>query len=205
MQDWGLKRMNRVKTWAHGRPSQARERGATLVEAAIVFPILILIVMAILEIGMVFKDYLSVSAFSREGARIAALAGRDDAADCAVLVGVASLATQRDLERISSIQIYKASEGTGTQGATNTWTYNGGDASECHVPAEIGDGWDPGAIAYPPGSRKTTVGPVPLDLIGVRVMLTRSWITQFPPFNGPPFTIDESTITRLEPEAFFQP
>jgi len=31
-------------------------RGATLVEAAMVFPILILLVMATLEIGLVFKD-----------------------------------------------------------------------------------------------------------------------------------------------------
>jgi hypothetical protein len=31
--------------------------------------------------------------------------------------------------------------------------------------------------------------------------MTRDWVTGFPPFRGS-FTIDESTITRLEPQAF---
>ena len=35
----------------------------------------------------------------------------------------------------------------------------------------------------------------------VRVIMTRSWLTNFPPFTGS-FTIDESTITRVEPEVF---
>ena len=62
-----------------------RERGATLVEAALAFPILILVIISILELGMAFKDYLTVSYLSREAARIGALAGDDPYADCALL------------------------------------------------------------------------------------------------------------------------
>lgn len=81
------------------------------------------------------------------------------------------------------------------------WTYTGGDPDSCELPIDPTDSWSHGAIAYTPGSRQTTVGSTPLDIIGVRITLDRSWVTGFPPFRGS-FTIDESTITRLEPEAF---
>ena len=35
-----------------------------------------------------------------------------------------------------------------------------------------------------------------------RGRLDRDWVTGFPPFNGPTMTVDESTITRLEPKVF---
>jgi len=35
----------------------------------------------------------------------------------------------------------------------------------------------------------------------VRVIMTRSWVTGFPPFRGT-FQVDETTLTRLEPKAF---
>ena len=164
---------------------------------------MILVVMATIEIGLAFKDFLTVGALSREGARVAALAGRDSKADCAVLIGLGTLATSSDLDKIDNVEIYKAAEGTGAQGVTNLWTYNSGeDPSQCNIPAELNDGWSPaGAINYPPGGRNTTVGSTPLDIIGVRVTMTRSWVTGFPPFRGV-FTLDETTITRVEPEAF---
>jgi hypothetical protein len=186
-------------------------RGSSLIEAALVFPILILIIIGTVEIGLAFKDYLAVSAMSREGARIAALAGQDLEADCAVLEGIASITTQSDLIRIANVQIYKAAEGTGAQGATDRWVYNGGDPMECDgaTPNGVPDGWTLQAAGWPPGGgRQITVptqpGSPPLDIVGVRVQLNRSWFTGFPPFRGS-FTIDESTITRMEPGAFEQP
>ena len=55
---------------------------------------------------------------------------------------------------------------------------------------------------WPSADRKTTFGTSSqLDIIGVRVAVTHNWITGFPPFRGS-FWVDESTITRMEPEAF---
>jgi len=179
-----------------------RERGASLVEASLVFPILILIVMGTLEIGLAFKDYLTVSYISREGARLGALAGDDPEADCAILEGIGNLATSKDLDRIDEIQIFKADEGSGAQGLTNVATYNPGkDPTICNVPSTVLDGWTISPVAWTPTSRQTTVGTDTLDIIGVRVILTRSWVTGFPPFRGTS-VIDESTLTRLEPQAF---
>jgi len=179
-----------------------RERGATLVEASLVFPILILIVMGTLEIGLAFKDYLTVSYISREGARLGALAGDDPDADCTILRGIGGLATQGDLTRIDEIQIYKADPGTGAQGLTNIATYNPGkDPEICNVPSTALDGWTINPVNWSPTSRQTTVGTDELDIIGVRVLLTREWVTGFPPFRGTA-QIDEATLTRLEPQAF---
>jgi Flp pilus assembly protein TadG len=167
-----------------------------------VFPILILIVMGTLEIGLAFKDYLTVSYISREGARLGALAGDDPQADCAILRGIGGLATSKDLERITEIQIFKADEGTGAQGLTNVATYIPGEDPEiCNVPSTPTDGWTVNPINWSPTSRQTTVGTDNLDIIGVRVILTREWVTDFPPFRGS-FQVDETTLTRLEPKAF---
>lgn len=182
-----------------------RDRGATLVEAALVFPILMLIVVGILELGMAFKDFLTVSYLSREGARIGALAGNDDIADCAILTGIGDLATAKDLDRITEIQIFKAAEGTGAAVLTNTAHYVvGRDPSICSVPSNPAvDAWTFEApIEWAPTSRQVKVGVNDLDIIGVRILLDRDWVTGFPPFNGPTMTVDESTITRLEPKVF---
>jgi Flp pilus assembly protein TadG len=174
-----------------------------LVEAAMVLPILILVIVAILELGLAFKDYLTVSYLSREGARIGALAGNDPEADCAILRGLGEIVTAGDLARINTVEIYKADNSTGAQGVTNTATYQvGNDPTLCSVPSQPSDGWSVNSSAYPPLGRNVTVGTTSqLDIIGVRIVLDRSWITNFPPFTGS-FQVNETTITRLEPGVF---
>ena len=177
-----------------------RQRGATIIEAALVFPLLILIIMGILEIGLAFKDYLTVSYISREAARVGALAGDDPDADCSILKGIGTVATADDLARISSIQIFKA-DVNGTQGVTNYAVFEGGDPSLCNVPAQPADTWEINPIGWAPSSRQTAVGANDLDIIGVRIIMTHDWVTNFAPFRGS-ITIDETTITRLEPKVF---
>lgn len=201
MERLDVKAVKRIRGILEGTGAR-RERGATLVEASLVFPILILVIVGVLEIGLAFKDYLTVSYISREGARLGALAGDDPEADCAILRGIGGLATTGDLNRITEIQIFKADEGTGAQGVTNTATYTlGKDPEICNVPATPLDGWTINPINWSPTSRQTTVGSDPLDIIGVRVIMTRDWVTGFPPFRGS-FQIDETTLTRMEPKAF---
>ncbi|HWB88862.1 MAG TPA: TadE/TadG family type IV pilus assembly protein [Acidimicrobiia bacterium] len=184
------------------RTSRDKERGATLVEAAVIMPLLLLVVISIMEYGLAFKDYLTVSYLSREGARIGALAGDDLTADCAVLTGLGELISPSDLARLDYIEIYEADQNTGAQGATNRAVFNvGNDPTVCNVPATALDGWTISPVGWPPSSRNTAVGTNPLDIVGVRVVLTRSWITGFGPFSGTA-TVDEFTITRLEPEVF---
>lgn len=53
------------------------EKGQSLVEFAILIPVLILILMAIIEFGFMFNAYITISNASREGARLGSLGGTD--------------------------------------------------------------------------------------------------------------------------------
>lgn len=51
--------------------------GQTMVEMALVFPIILFVLMGIIEFGRIFTAYMIVINASREGARIAAVGGSD--------------------------------------------------------------------------------------------------------------------------------
>lgn len=54
-----------------------RSKGQSLVETAIILPILLLLIMGIIDFGLLFNNYILLSNASREGARKAALGGTD--------------------------------------------------------------------------------------------------------------------------------
>lgn len=186
---------------ANSRHRTKRERGATLVEMAVVMPILLLVFIAILESGVAFKDHLAVSQAAKDGVRIAALSGDDSNSDCAVLGGVQSfLATQ--LPDLVNVQIYVAqTDGTPDPAKVNTYTWTPGTANPLpHCPdwTNVSLGLAPtGRWVTAPGATSTR----PLDIVGTRVRMNRNWITGFPPFSGS-YVVDEETILRVEPEAF---
>lgn len=51
------------------------QKGAALVEFAIVLPLLMLLLMGIMEFGMIMHDYIMLAQGAREGARTAAVGG----------------------------------------------------------------------------------------------------------------------------------
>lgn len=55
------------------RRGQARRRGSTLIEFALVAPVLLLITLGIIQYGIIFNATNSVSQITREGARAAAV------------------------------------------------------------------------------------------------------------------------------------
>jgi Flp pilus assembly protein TadG len=57
------------------RSRWASERGAELIEFAIVLPILMLIIAGIVDFGMMFRTYEAVTNAAREGARVGVLPG----------------------------------------------------------------------------------------------------------------------------------
>ena len=178
-------------------PTKRKDKGATLIEASLVMPIMIMIFIGTLELGLAFKDYLTVSYASREGARIGALAGNDVDADCDIIHGVMDILGANDLSNFQGIDIFAADPSTGNKIAakTNRWTFVGSDPYDCANDWNVVENW-------PPTSRNVVFGPSStLDILGVEVKQTHDWVTGFPPFSGS-FDIEEVTITRMEPEAF---
>jgi Flp pilus assembly protein TadG len=163
----------------------------------LVLPVLFLVLISIFELGMAFKSYLTVAYLAREGTRLSAFSGRDINADCTTVTSLAAEMGTQDLARLDRIEIFKASP-TGTQSAstTNTFRFTGANAQNCTH-------WTK-TINWASTTRQTSVsasGIPALDVIGVRVVLTHRWISQFPPYFGN-LTVNENSIVRMEPEAF---
>lgn len=172
------------------------ERGATMVEMAIVMPLLLLILISIFELGGAFRDYLTVSNSVRDGVRILSASGDDAEADCrAILAAVDTLELAGRFADVDRIEIYKAdSNGNQIGASTNTYSFSIGDPTDC-------DDWNgyPGTN-YPPASRYVLAGgATPLDIIGMRIVYNHDWFTQFGPYNGT-IEINETVISRVEPE-----
>ncbi len=88
-----------------------RDRGATLIEAAIVMPVIMLILFGVLEMGMLFRNYLSVTQLTRDGARSASAFGRDFDADfrsVSIMKNTVDVITSGDVKRVV---IFDATEG----------------------------------------------------------------------------------------------
>lgn len=65
----------------------AGNRGSTLIEAAIVLPVILLVVLGTVEIGLTSKDFLTLGAVSRDDARVAALSARDTRGEKSAHIG----------------------------------------------------------------------------------------------------------------------
>jgi hypothetical protein len=183
-----------MKLFRKGDPA----RGANMVEFAIVMPIILLVVIGILETGVAFRDFLTVSNAAKEGVRVLAAMGDDPMVDCVALTKTASaLTTSVRIQNLISVEIYRAdANGNQIMVDTNRYTLDiGGDPADC-------DDWTATVYGWDPLDRIVEVGgSPPLDIAGMRIMYTHRWITGFPPFSGS-FTINEATISRLEPEEY---
>lgn len=86
----------------------ARERGAAMVEATFVLPILIFLLLAVIEVGGTLKSYSGAASSVRLGSRAASVAGADPMADRQILEQMASLAGSLDAGEIELVVIWHA-------------------------------------------------------------------------------------------------
>ena len=192
---------------------RGRETGQTLVEFALVFPIFLLLLFAIIEFAFVFSGMLGISYATRDAALLAAEAGSGTGADCVIIKAVdQAVSAPASDNRIQSIVIYRAdANGVEMTGVSNTWTRTG--TTDC--PAGLGQ------IPYVPDT-STTFGYLEadrcnvlrgcpanaagthagLDTIGVRVIYDHQWVTPLGGFGGlggSGFTLTQSNSMRMEP------
>lgn len=173
-----------------------REDGASMLEFALVFPLLMLILIGLAEFGLGFRDMLTVNSASREAARVASAVGDDPGADCVIIEAAAAALVGVDTDAVQTVWIYEADDNgdpiTGVRQVYRPAT--GADAADTLV---CSDGWVQLEDGYPPGNRSVVSSD--LDLLGVRVIFTHRWATQVPPFTGQE-TWTGDTIMRLEPQ-----
>lgn len=74
-----------------------RNKGQSLVETAIILPVVLLLVLGIIDFGIIFNNYILITNASREGARLAALGGSDSE----IVQAVQGMAATLDLAKMS--------------------------------------------------------------------------------------------------------
>ncbi len=165
------------------------DRGAALLEFVLVAPLLVLLLFGTIEMGLAFRDWLTVTSASRAGARVGSAAGNNPSADVAILDSVEAAMSGADFTDVTSVWVYQV-DSNGQRGLTNVYTRT---AAGC--------GWSPcpgGAVPWDPASRKVKLGD--LDTLGVRVNFDHDWLTGV--LNLPDASWADDAIMRLEPQEF---
>jgi hypothetical protein len=183
------------------------ERGATLVEASIVTPILLLFVFGIFEFGFAFRDYLAVANTTRDGVREASVAGNVADADYRTLRSVRRASAALPDGAIDRIIVFKAS---GPEGTVPSACLTGPVTGVCnvYVPADLSldvteFGCDPSANPRPdpdrfwcPTDREVSVQ-AGLDFVGIHVEVEHSYLTGL---FGDDITFKDTTVLQVEPQ-----
>ncbi|HEX7094803.1 MAG TPA: TadE family protein [Acidimicrobiales bacterium] len=162
-----------------------------LIEAAIVMPLLLTLVMGIIEFGMVFSDMQTVGASTRAGARAAVAYSRQANYDVQAVNAVASALTARTSGTPIEMWIYKV-------GSSGNDPASPGCSSQCqhYLWNDATKSWDlqPGSVwAYDDMNACT----LPLDELGVRVRVKHHMLTGL---FGDSITLTDTTVMRLEPQ-----
>jgi len=193
-------------TWIR-RPKK-RERGAALVEMAVVLPLLMLLIFGIIEFGLLFRERLTIASAASSSARTGATMGTRPDADLAILQALeAGLYNQADPSVLIRVDIFLANPVTGQKtGSYNRYTY---------VSTNVSCKWDPcpdpslGPVTYgtpslwgDPIVRNVTLDPngTGLDVLGVEIVYHHSAITNLIPLIERDIT--ERALVRLEPNVF---
>jgi Flp pilus assembly protein TadG len=201
--------MRNGQTWAEavrrrlGRSRRERgERGAVLVEAVIVIPILMMITLGIIEYGSAYQQDAAVAAASRAGARVASAYSKHDfgvstaAADGGILTASAVAAALQSVGSATpqKVWIYKVgAAGSGPPnftGCTYCVGYAWNTTTKAFNTTEL-----PGSQSWPLTKQYTCVSPAP-DQIAVWVQMTHTAVTHM--FGGAKSLTGQTTM-RLEP------
>lgn len=171
------------------------ERGAALVEFALVAPILLLLAFGLLEMGLAWRDSQLVTQGARSGARGAAQIGTDNQADAFVVESVEASLGQM-APNMTRIVIYDAASPDGSMPGACENAGPPGVAGLCSVYDQTSFG-SYAAFAngsWPPSARDDTAPDT--SYLGVRVEIRRPFITGLFPND---LEIADTTVMSLEP------
>jgi Flp pilus assembly protein TadG len=121
-----------------GRSRRARgENGAVLVEVVLILPLLMLISLAVFDLGLGWKASMTVTNAARAGARVASNLGVSATADKSALASIAASLGTVPVSEIDVIVIYRATTADGDVPADcltgSTRATGGSSASQCNV------------------------------------------------------------------------
>ncbi len=186
------------------------DNGSTLVESAIITPVLLLFVFGIFEFGFAFRDYLGVANATRDGAREASVAGNALDADYRMLRAIERASAALPDGALERIVVWEATgpddtvpagcaNGTASTGVCNV--YSGADLTVpetsfgCQAVAS-GDPVDSPDRFWCPTGREVSVG-AGLDYVGIYIRITHQYITGL---FGDDVVFEDQMILKVEPQ-----
>lgn len=181
---------------AHRARPGDEERGAVAVEAALVLPLLIVLLFGIFEVALLVNDNLLMSQAARSAVRTAVALPRDPGFDTEAALAASGVLGADRQGSIEELIIYRADPATGKPAS-------GGAASECFVDC-VRYQWDSTAEAFErvPGTdwdastQMACGGRDATDFVGVEVRGRHEWATGL---FGDGLQLVERAVMRLEP------
>jgi Flp pilus assembly protein TadG len=174
------------------------------VEFALILPLFMLLLMAVVEFGFLFNSFLAINFASREASLVAAEAGDATKADCLILNAVEnSVTTPSDAGQITQVEIYRFRSGS----KVAITTYLRGGTTPCDLSAGTSIPYVVAGNGYPPADRCNRLAGCPtntagVDQIGVEVTYTYSWHTPLGSVfggSGGKTMLVKGNVMRMEP------
>lgn len=196
------------------------ESGVALIEFALIFPILVMIVLGVAEYGLAWRDSSTVATAARAGTRTGASLAFNGQVDYSILTSVDAALADVGPARIERIVVYKASSADGRVPAACTTTAADGINGTCNVyragdlsrpssqftsaTTPAGTPCNDSAVNakrdrwWCPTSRKSPSMVGGPDFVGVWVAVRYDAITNIIP-NGS-VTLKDEAVMRIEPQ-----
>lgn len=185
------------------------DRGATLIEAAVVTPLFVLLIFAIFELGLAFRDQLTVQNGSQEGVRAASIKGNQPDADFAVLRAVEYGLDATGTDIVDYVVVFKADGPEGVlppacrassqAGLCNRYTSAHFRALLDNAAGNDTGNFRCGALdrAWCPTGREASLSAGP-DYVGVHIEVTHKYLTGI---LGGSVGLGSTSILPIEPDS----
>jgi hypothetical protein len=181
------------------RRPPGRVRGQALAEFALILPLFIVLLTAVIEFALIFNAVLAINFASRDASLVAAEAGDDGTADCEILAAIErSVSAPANPAQITNVRIYRYPTTTASNYTrTGSTTCNRPNGTSLTVPYSVS-----GAAGYAPAVRCNRLagcnGSSGIDQIGVEI--TYQYVSRTPigNFFGSA-TLVRSNVMRMEP------
>ena len=179
------------------------ERGVTLLETAVVIPLLLMLAIGLAEVGFLVIDQMAVANAAREGARVGAAAARyDDGtidADDLILRSVEQALCHLENGRAERVLIYPANADGGFANPAMVNEYVLPPAASLNCTSTGSSSFV--CVTCPGPWAPATRDNVPPDLadVGVEIEYKHSPILGFFPFNGI-MDLSDRAVMRIEPD-----
>lgn len=192
------------------------QAGQTLVEFALVIPMVILLLMALLELALAFNAFNGTNRASQNAAHLASIMGNQDGADCLILQEIeADISTPMSPSQIINVVIERTYAAGNPTGYEQKYDRDSSYALTCALPdgTDITLPYSQVASSYPEEQRCSVLRGCPdltparstVDNIGVKVRYRHDWATPLSalidalPGGNAGWAFTQRNIFRMEP------